>query len=35
MLLIGAVIAYVSRPGPKVNAVVMAAGAGLLLGSVS
>ena len=35
MLLIGAVIAYVSRPGPKLNAVIMAAGAGLLLGSVS
>ena len=34
-LLIGAIIAYVSRPGPKVNAVVMAAGAGLLLGSVA
>jgi hypothetical protein len=29
-LLIGAIIAYVSRPGPKFNAVVMAAGAGLL-----
>lgn len=35
MLLVGALIAYVSRPGPKVNAVVMAAGAGLLLGSVA
>lgn len=35
MLLVGAVIAYVSRPGPKLNAVIMAAGAGLLLGSVS
>jgi ZIP family zinc transporter len=34
-LLIGAIIAYVSRPGPKLNAVVMAAGAGLLLGSVA
>ena len=35
MLLIGAVIAYVSRPGAKLKAVVMAAGAGRLLGSVS
>jgi ZIP family zinc transporter len=34
-LLIGAIIAYVSRPGPKINAVVMAACAGLLLGSVA
>jgi ZIP family zinc transporter len=34
-LLLGAIIAYVSRPGPKVNAVVMALGAGLLLGSVA
>jgi zinc transporter, ZIP family len=35
MLLIGAVIAYVSRPSPRLNAVIMAAGAGLLLGSVA
>lgn len=35
MLLVGAIIAYVSNPGPKLNALVMAAGAGLLLGSVS
>ena len=35
MLLVGAIIAFVSRPGPKLNAVVMAAGAGLLIGSVS
>lgn len=35
MLLLGAAIAYVSKPSPKLNAVVMAAGAGLLLGSVS
>ena len=34
-LLLGAVLAYVFRPGPKLNAVIMAAGAGLLLGSVS
>ena len=34
-LLIGVNIAYTSRRGPKVNAVVMAAGAGLLLGSVA
>ncbi len=34
-LLLGAVIAYVSRPGPRLNAIVMALGAGLLLGSVS
>ncbi len=34
-LLVGAIIAYVARPGPKLNAVVMAAGAGLLLGSVA
>ena len=33
--MIGAIIAYVSRRGPKVNAVVMAAGDGLLLGSVA
>jgi len=35
MLLIGAIIAYVARPGPRLNAVIMAAGAGLLLGSVA
>lgn len=35
MLLVGALIAYVSHPGPKLNAVVMAVGAGLLLGSVA
>ena len=35
MLLVGALIAYVARPSRKLNAVVMAAGAGLLLGSVS
>ena len=34
-LLLGAILAYLFRPGPKLNAVVMAAGAGLLLGSVS
>ena len=34
-LLVGAIIAYVARPGPRLNAVVMAAGAGLLLGSVA
>ncbi len=34
-LLVGAIIAYVARPGPKLNAVIMAAGAGLLLGSVA
>lgn len=34
-LLLGAVLAYAFRPGPKLNAVIMAAGAGLLLGSVS
>jgi ZIP family zinc transporter len=35
MLLVGAIIAYVFRPSPKVNAVIMAVGAGLLLGSVA
>lgn len=35
MLFAGAVIAYLSRPSPRLNAVIMAAGAGLLLGSVS
>ena len=35
MLLAGAAIAYLFRPSPRLNAVVMAAGAGLLLGSVA
>ena len=35
MLLVGAIIAYVSNPSPRLNAVIMAAGAGLLLGSVA
>jgi zinc transporter, ZIP family len=35
MLLAGAVIAYLSRPSPRLNAIIMAAGAGLLLGSVA
>ena len=34
-LLVGSVLAYVFQPGPKLNAVIMAAGSGLLLGSVS
>jgi ZIP family zinc transporter len=34
-LLLGAILAYAFNPGPKLNACVMAAGAGLLLGSVS
>ena len=34
-LLLGAVLAYVFRPGPVLNAVIMAAGSGLLLGSVA
>ena len=34
-LLLGAMLAYLFRPGPGLNAVIMAAGAGLLLGSVS
>lgn len=34
-LLLGALLAYAFKPGPRVNAVVMAAGAGLLLGSVA
>ena len=34
-LLLGAVIAYSASPGPRLNAVIMASGAGLLLGSVS
>jgi ZIP family zinc transporter len=35
MLLAGAAIAYFSHPSPRLNAVIMAAGAGLLLGSVA
>jgi zinc transporter, ZIP family len=35
MLLVGALTGYLSRPSPRVNAVIMAAGAGLLLGSVA
>ena len=34
-LLLGAALAYAFQPGPKLNAVIMAAGSGLLLGSVS
>ncbi len=34
-LLLGAIIAYAAQLGPKINAITMAAGAGLLLGSVS
>jgi ZIP family zinc transporter len=34
-LLVGALVAYVATPGPKVIAVVMALGAGLLFGSVA
>ena len=34
-LLVGALLAYVASPGPKVIAIVMALGAGLLIGSVS
>ena len=34
-LLLGALVAYMARPGPKLNAVIMSAGAGLLLGSVA
>jgi zinc transporter, ZIP family len=34
-LLIGALVAYVSTPGPRLIAVVMALGAGLLIGSVA
>ena len=34
-LLLGAVLAYIIRIGPKLNAVIMAIGSGLLLGSVS
>jgi ZIP family zinc transporter len=34
-LLIGALVAYLSTPGPKLIATVMALGAGLLIGSVS
>jgi ZIP family zinc transporter len=35
MLLSGAAVAYVARPSARVNAVIMAVGAGLLLGSVA
>jgi ZIP family zinc transporter len=35
MLLVGAIVAYLSNPSPRLNAVIMAAGAGLLLGSVA
>jgi zinc transporter, ZIP family len=35
MLLAGAAIAYLSRPSPRLNAAVIAVGAGLLLGSVA
>jgi ZIP family zinc transporter len=34
-LLAGAAVAYAFRPGPRLNAVVLALGAGLLLGAVS
>ncbi|MFN8171259.1 MAG: hypothetical protein U0R65_05260, partial [Candidatus Nanopelagicales bacterium] len=34
-LLVGAVLAYVARPKPRVVAVVMALGSGLLIGSVA
>ena len=34
-LLIGALVAMVSRPSPRTNAIVMALGAGVLIGSVS
>jgi ZIP family zinc transporter len=34
-LLVGALIAYVARPGPKLIGLVMAVGTGLLMGSVS
>jgi ZIP family zinc transporter len=34
-LLVGALVAYVSRPGKRIIAVVMGFGAGLLIGSVS
>lgn len=34
-LLVGALVAYAARPSPKVIAVVMALGAGLLIGSVA
>ena len=34
-LLVGALVAYVASPSPKVIAVVMALGAGLLIGSVA
>jgi len=35
MLLIGAMTVYLARPGPRLNAVIMAVGAGLLFGSVA
>ena len=34
-LLVGALLAYVTKPSPKLIAVVMALGAGLLIGSIS
>ena len=34
-LLVGALVAYVATPSPKFIAVVMALGAGLLIGSIS
>jgi len=34
-LLLGAIIAYMANPSPKMNAIIMAIGAGLLMGSVS
>ena len=34
-LLVGALVAYVATPSPKIIAVVMALGAGLLIGSIS
>jgi ZIP family zinc transporter len=34
-LVVGALVAYGARPGPRVIAVIMALGAGLLIGSVS
>ena len=34
-LLLGALVALVSRPSPRTNAIVMALGAGVLIGSVS
>ena len=35
MLLAGATLAFLFRPSPRVNGIIMAAGAGLLLGSVA